>query len=472
MKKTLLALLAPFTITFAQMAHAEPAATKPTTPTERPNVLLIVGDDQTFTDFGFAGHPDVKTPHLDRLRGEGMYLKQAFTTSPMCAPTRMSIYTGLYPVRSGGHPNHSRVYEGVKSLPHYLTPLGYRVALIGKRHYAPREAFPFEYLGGRHHDGGRGTDLDFGDVRQFLQETEDPFCLVIASNQPHAPWTRGDPSAYDPDALTLPPYFVDTPETRQGLTRYYAEITYLDDQVGQALQLLDEAGHADDTIVIFLSEQGSQLPHGKWTLYDVGIRGAGLVRYPGVVEPASETDALISYVDILPTILDAVNGTPEDLDVDGKSFLDVLRGEADQHHDAVFAMQTSRGIHDGPESYGIRGARTDRFKYIRNLSPEVRFQNMITERNGIFQSWREEAEQGNEFAAERVRAYQHRPAEELYDLETDPFELNNLADDPAYGEIRALLRQRLDAWMEQQGDEGQATEMNALARQPGDAEGD
>lgn len=458
--------LALFTLTFAQIASAQPA----TAPTDRPNVLLIVGDDLTYTDFGFAGHPDVQTPNLDRLRSEGMYLRRTFTTAPMCAPTRMSIYTGLYPVRSGGHPNHSRVYDGVKSLPHYLAPLGYRVALLGKRHYAPREAFPFEYLGGRHHDGGRRIDLDFDVMREFLQETDDPFCLVIASNQPHAPWNRGDASAYDAEVLTLPPYFVDTPETRRALTRYYAEITYLDDQVGQALRALETAGHADDTIVIFVSEQGSQLPHGKWTLYDTGMRAAGLVRYPGVTEPGSASDALVSYVDILPTIVDAVNGKPGELDVDGRSFLPVLRGETDEHHEAVFGVQTSRGIHHGPESYGIRAVRTDRFKYIRNLSPEVRFQNMITEGSGVFESWRKAAEQGNEFAAERVAAYQHRPAEELYDLQADPLELNNLADDPAYADELAALRARLDAWMDSQGDEGQATEMEALERQPDDAE--
>ena len=432
-----------------------------------PNIVLIVGDDLTYHDLGVFGNSDVKTPHLDRLAGEGMRLTHLFTPAPMCAPTRMSLYTGLYPVRNGGHPNHSRVKDGVRSLPHYLQPLGYRVALLGKRHIQPPESFPFEFLGGRQHDGGNGKDIDVDAVGKFLGGVDGPFCLVLASNQPHTPWNRGDASAYDPAALALPPYLVDTPETRAGLARYYAEITYLDDQVGRTLELLEASGHADDTLVMFVTEQGSNFPHCKWTLYDTGVRASGIVRLPGTVKPGSRSDQLLSYVDVLPTLIDLAGGDPAAGDFDGVSFASILRGDDAPLHEQVFSVQTSRGIYSGPEHYGIRAARGKRYKYIRNLTPETPFQNTVTENWPIFAAWRRAAAQGDEHAARLVHAYQHRPAEELYDLAADPFELTNIVDDPANADVLAELRAATEAWMHQQGDEGQATEMNALNRQPG-----
>ena len=427
---------------------------------ERPNMLIILGDDMTYTDLGCFGNPDVKTPHLDRLASQGMKLTGMYSPAPMCAPLRMSLYSGLYPVRS-------RVHEGVESLPAYLRPLGYRVGIIGKRHEAPPEAFGFEYLGGRHHDGGKGVDLAIEDIRPFItRDHEQPYCLVVASNQPHEPWNRGDASQYDPAKLTLPPYMVDTPQTRAALARYYAEVTYLDKQVGQVLKILEETGGADNTLVMFFSEQGSSFPHCKWTCYDTGIRAAGIVRWPGKVAPGSESAALMQYVDVPPTLIDAARATAGKHDLDGRSFLNVLKGEAKMHRDHVFAVQTSRGIIHGPEAFGIRSVTDGRFKYIWNLFPENRFQNMVT-RGAIFKSWKEAAEAGNEFAAQRVKMYQHRPEHELYDLKADPFELHNLAADAAHQRTMKRLRDRLLSWMKQQGDEGRATEMSADERRAG-----
>ena len=119
---------------------------------EKPNLLLFLADDMTYTDLGCYGNPDVKTPAIDQLAREGLKFTRCYNSAPTCSPLRQSLYTGLYPVRNGAHPNHSRVYAGVKSIPHYLEPLGYRVAIVGKRHEAPAAAFPFEYLGGSHGD--------------------------------------------------------------------------------------------------------------------------------------------------------------------------------------------------------------------------------------------------------------------------------------------------------------------------------
>jgi N-sulfoglucosamine sulfohydrolase len=183
----------------------------------------------------------------------------------------MSLYTGIHPVRNGAHPNHSKVHDNIKSLPHYLGALGYRTALLGKRHEAPLANFPFEFLGGRHHDNGKGVDLELDKVGRFIADArEQPWCLVVTSNQPHTPWNRGDASVYAADKLTLPKYLVDTPETREAMTKYYAEISYMDAQFGECMKQLEASGRAKNTLVIFLSEQGSNFPHCKWTCYEFG----------------------------------------------------------------------------------------------------------------------------------------------------------------------------------------------------------
>ena len=249
---------------------------------ERPNLLLFLADDMTYTDVGCFGNPDVRTPNIDRLAKQGLRLTRCYNSAPTCSPLRQSLFTGLYPVRNGAHPNHSRVHEGVKSLPHHLRPLGYRVGLVGKRHEAPASAFPFEQLGGRHGDGGRtpaGADLPLDRAKAFMARDDgQPWCLVVASNQPHTPWNRGDASVYPPEKLTVPPYLVDTKRLREGLSKYYAEISYMDQQVGEVVDILREMKQAENTVILWLSEQGSQLPFGKWTCYDMGIHAAAVVR--------------------------------------------------------------------------------------------------------------------------------------------------------------------------------------------------
>lgn len=433
---------------------------------QHPNILMLLGDDLTYHDLGCYGNSQVQTPNLDHLASEGMRFRRAFNSSPMCAPTRMSLYSGIHPVRNGAYPNHSRVYPDIRSMPHYLGDLGYTCGLIGKRHEAPRENFPFEYLGGRHHDDGEGVDLRLPKVRRFMEDNaSNPWCMVVSSNQPHVPWNRGLPVAYNPDRLDLPPYLVDTPETRQALARYYAEISYLDQQMGQVLQYLADTGQAGETIVLFLSEHGSNFPHCKWTCYDTGVRSAAIVRWPGVVSPGSVSDAIIEYVDVVPTLLDAVGGTPSNHDFDGRSFLPVLEGEREQHDDYAFSLQTSNGIYNGPEAYGIRSVRSEHYRLIWNLNWKQEFQNLVTSGFAPYKSWEEKAEAGDPFARERVRSYKKRPEFELYDLRKDPYELNNRAEEPAYQAVRKQLKSELDKWMKQQGDKGVETERRARERQ-------
>ncbi len=446
-------------------------------PARKPNILIVIGDDMTWHDCEPYGSPDVKTPHMARLAREGMRFDHMFTATAMCAPTRQQLYTGLFPVRNGAYPNHSGVYPGTRSLPHHLKALGYRVGLIGKTHFKPRECYPFEIL-----RGGKGGASNTTAIAEFVnRDKSQPYCLVVCSNEPHKPWNRGDTSAYDAAKLTVPPYLADTPVTRQEMAKYFAEITFLDGQLGACMKIVDDSGRRDDTIVAFTSEQGSQFPFGKWTCYDAGLRTAFLVRWPARVKPGSVAKAMVQYVDVVPTLIEAAGGDPAKVDTgrpdargsrgfDGRSFLGVLLGRTDEHRDLVYGCHTTRGIINGSACYPIRSVRSATHKYIRNLTPDATFTNIICPSgrdNAVVDSW---AEAGGAAAA-RARAYQHRPGEELYDLTKDPWELHNIAADPACAEVKAALSKSLDAWMAQQGDEGVATEMKARERQRGQRAG-
>jgi uncharacterized sulfatase len=269
----------------------------------------------------------------------------------------------------------------------------------------------------------------------------------------------GDASRYPPEKIRLPPYFVDTPETREAMSRYLAEITYFDSQVGEAMTLIEKHGLTENTLLVVVSEQGSSMPFAKWTCYDNGLQSALIARWPRTIEAQSVNPAMVEYVDLLPTFVEAAGGTPHP-SLQGQSLMHVLEGKQ-THKNYVFGIMTTRGINNGSDHFGIRSVRSERFKYIWNLTPEAEFQNACT-KSPEFRSWKALADTGNQDAIAKVNRYQFRPEIELYDIVNDPLELNNLARDGQYAEIQTALRGKLDQWMDQCGDEGQATEMNAL----------
>ncbi len=428
-----------------------------------PNLLLIIADDCTYRDLEVYGG-QAKTPNLNRLATEGMKFSNCFQAAPMCSPTRHCLYTGLYPVKSGAYPNHTFAYDWVKSIAHYLAPAGYSAHLSGKTHINPPSVFPFEYTRLAGDPNPNPDPAAFDAVLRKSAEAKKPFLFIAASNEPHTPWNKGDPSTYPPASLKLPPVLVDSPDTRVAFSKYLAEITYFDSQVGQLLALLDQHGQRDNTLVVVVSEQGNSFPFAKWTCYDVGLHSGCLVRWPGKVKPGSTSDALIEYVDVVPTFLEAV-GQPRPAILDGRSFLGVLTGAASTHKTHVYGLQTTRGINNGSDHFGIRSVRDLRYRYIRNLTPDATFANATTH-DPVFKTWETMAAAGDATARRLVHDYQHRPAEELYDCEADPWNRTNLIADKKLASVRAELSAKLDAWMKQQGDEGQATEMKALERMP------
>lgn len=437
---------------------------------DRPNFLLIVADDLNWRDLGCTGNPDVKTPNIDRLAGESMALRGMFTPAPTCSPCRHALYTGLFSVRSGAYPNHTMVKTGTKSIFTHLKEMGYRVGLQAKTHVNPRESFPFEYI-----------SKDADDAEAFAgfigRDPSQAWLAVFASHDPHGPWNRGPKNLYDPSKLILPPWMHDNQETRDAVAAYYGEVSQLDAQVGACLKAVADTGQRNDTLVMFLSEQGSSFPYGgKWSLYDTGMRIAAFVRWPGKVKPGSTSDALMQYVDVPPTFIDAAGGNPSQIDTgcstpngdrtfDGRSFLNVLLGKSDKLRDHVFSQHTTVGINGYRQPYPIRAVRDVRYKYIRNLTPKNEYWITGIHGNKILKSWQRDAVD-NEKLAGRVDWLFHRPAEELYDMEQDPFEMSNLAENPRFEGIKARLSRELNQWMTQQGDRGLETELKAMSRQP------
>lgn len=434
-------------------------------PNRKPvNIVIFVADDLGANDIGPYGNRTVRTPHLDRLARESLIFSDAFASSPTCAPSRASLYTGLYPFRNGAHANHTGLGSDVQTFPKYLQPLGYRVALAGKLHVGPMEFYPFELIQGTNvqesgHEG-KGVlwaDLELNPVDTWLSDisaTGEPFVLFVNDHSPHVVWP--EEAGYSPAQVDIPSWHVDTEDTRKARARYYTDITKMDRNVGRLLSLLEKYRLDSNTVVIFTADQGPQWAFGKWNLYDYGIRVPLMVRWPGTIESGTGTGALVSLVDLLPTVVEIAGGKAPQAPglIDGRSFLPILTGTGRKHHDAVFASHTGDGTMNQTP---MRMIRTDRYKYILNLAPEVMYHthmNKANDHDGGREYWGSWVEKSfwNEQAASVLWRYHNRPKEELYDVKADPAESRNLAKNPHYGEIMEQFRKQMATWRQQQGD--------------------
>ena len=426
----------------------------------RPNIFMIFTDDTPKRDHGCYGNDIVRTPNIDRLASEGMTFDNVCTPAPMCGPSRAAILTGLYPIRNGAHPNHSSCRPGTKSMAHYMLSLGYRVIILGKQHVKPEESFPFE-----EYDRVLGLDGPGEDIKRILADPGDkPLCVMMCHFETHWDYRRGaNEYPYDSNEVEMPPYLVDTPETRAMRARYYSEIEFMDTAVGRVLQMLRENNMEENTLTIYASDHGTHWPHEKWNLYDAGINVPFIARWPGKIKSGTVSDALVSLVDIVPTFIDVGGGDVDRVvsecggaPLDGKSFLPVLLGRQKDHHDAIFGAMTFGVI----TAYSTRAVRTKTHKYIWNIDSRFEFPDYwatnlpATQREwAVWSSWVRKSAT-DPVAAQRIRDHLHRPPVELYDLQKDPHEINNIADDPANKELLTSLRGILDAWMAQQGDDG------------------
>jgi arylsulfatase A-like enzyme len=450
------------------LAHAEP-------PAAPRNIVVFLTDDQGQLDSTPYGGYGIRTPNMQRLANAGLTFERAYVASPSCAPSRAALLTGLMPARNGAEANHSKPRADLKKWPACFQELGYEVVAFGKvSHYRHTADYGFDHFAhDTFHDhaaipaavkfleersagnecrsqaGPRGTDVPNCEECRGASVPK-PLCLMVGSNWPHVPWPEKD-LGYQPDELPLPAGSIDTPAARQWRAQYAAAVTKADDDLGAILDAVQK--HlGPETLIVFSSDHGAQWPFGKWNLYESGVRVPLVVSWPGVIKPGTRTAAMVNWTDLLPTLVEAAGGKPPD-DLDGRSFLDVLRGKEHQHRDRIFTTHSGDGRMN---VYPIRALRAGDWKYIRNLHPEYAFTTHIDlptrlSQRAFFATW-EAAAQTDPSARAILKRYHARPAEELYNLAADPHEQHNLASEPAHAERLAALRAELDAWLAEQGD--------------------
>mgnify|MGYP002622622359 CR=1 FL=1 len=423
------------------------------------NVLLLVADDHGL-ELGCYGHPVIKTPSLDRLAGEGVRFANAYATVASCSASRSVILTGLQNHTNGqfGHQhgyNNLHTFGNVKSLPALLNDAGYRTAVLGKLHVQPPEVYPFSDV--LNVKGGARSVARMAEAAEayFKTDPDTPFFLLVGYVDPHRArvgfgnedYPGVEPVKYKPEDVIVPPFLPDLPEARAELAEYYESVSRLDQGVGLMLDALERSGRANDTLVIYISDNGIAFPGAKTTLYEPGIHLPMIVRSPDQKEQGRVNRAMVSWVDIAPTILDWANvTTPKQMQ--GRSVLDILNDDDPAGWDEVFASHT---FHEITMYYPMRVIRTRRYKYILNLAHPLPFPFA----SDLYDSpiWQAVLDQGvSHYGRRSVDAYVNRPREELYDLYGDPNEAINLADDTDHAETLSDLRDRLKAWQERTND--------------------
>jgi uncharacterized sulfatase len=416
--------------------------------TRPPDIVVYLADDLSTRDLSLFGGNDIQTPAINQLATEGMTFNRAFVASPSCAVSRAALLTGLMPARNGAEENHSYPRADVFRLPKVLKDLGYQTAAFGKvAHQKSVSNYHFDV-----YDRRQEIPDVRESVRNFLESRKDsrPLALFVGVADPHVPWTSA--STLDPDSLKLPPKFLDTPRTRYQRTRYLQEVINLDAYLAELRQLTDHH-MSKDKLFVFSSDHGAQFPFGKWTLYDEGIHVPLIVSWPGKIQSGVRTDAMVSWVDILPTLIELAGGEVPSV-LDGQSFKDVLDGESDSHRDQIFTT------HSGDRKMNVflsRSIRTERYKLIWNPHPEFAFTThidlLLRENCGdYFKQWKALAKTDPDAAA-TVARHHGRPEFELFDLQNDPNELTNLAENSNHADIRSELFTQLESWIEEQGDQ-------------------
>ena len=443
---------------------------EPVTNQTRTNVVLITADDMNWDAVGVFGSPIAgTTPNIDQLGAEGLRFNHGHMTASECHPSRSALMTGRYPHLSGGEGFHFLRLEGVPILPDILRDAGYDVGILGKvRHSTPYEEFQWDLMMRSRELGyGRNPEAYYQNAKNFVQDAMDggrPFFLMANSNDPHRPFYGNDTSdwydeldspavppsrTFAPEEVVVPGFLPDIPEVRLEISEYYSSVRRADDTVGRLLDVLDDTGVAENTLVMFLSDQGMAFPFAKTNTYLNSTRTPWVVRWPGVIQ-AGRVDAehFISGIDYLPTVLDAIGvDIPEG--VNGKSFLPILRGEKQDGREYVFTQlhRTS-----GHRDYPIRSVQNARFGYVFNLWSNGEREFINESQQG--RSWTAMQWAGlydTELAA-RNHFFAYRVLEEFYDYENDPNALNNLIDDPDYADEIQALRDTLEEWMVETND--------------------
>ena len=421
----------------------------------RPNLLYCLADDWSWPHAGVYGDPVVRTPTFDRVAHEGILFHYSFSAAPSCTPSRAAMLTGQYPHRLeegsclwGFLPKKFPVY------PDLLEQTGYAVGCTRKG-WGPGN---FQAGGFTRNPAGPS----FTSFAEFLKAVPagKPFCFWFGSTDPHRPYDRGSGAKVGLNArqVLVPPFWPDNEVTRNDILDYYGEVERFDRDVGEILGLLEKEGKLDTTIVVMTGDNGWPFPRCKANLYDGGTRQPLAVRWPAKVKPGQVSDDFISLMDIAPTFLEAAGLKPLP-QMTGHSFYGLLTGAERFGSRQVVFLERERhaNVRAGDAGYPARAIRTRDFLYIRNLRPELWPAGDPQAHQDPPRSFGDcdEGPTKNDILDHRDEpgvqtyfqlAFGKRPAEELYHLKKDPYQTNNVAGQPQYGDVRKELQARLEKW--------------------------
>jgi arylsulfatase A-like enzyme len=402
-------------------------------PARRPNFLVFVADDAGARHFGCYGNPSIRTPNIDRLSAEGITADKAMLTTAQCSPSRISILTGKYPHATGAEDLHMPLPDRHRTVPGYLHKAGYFAGHMQKVHEGPHSDRQFQWY-----------DKGLEGFPAFLDAAgQKPFFLWVAFDDPHRPYQDGTVAEpHDPDQVEVAPHMADTRETRADIARYYDEIARMDAVIGRFMDVLEARGLEEETLVVFLSDNGAPFPREKGTVYDGGVKAPLIFRWPGVVPRGARHGGLMSVIDLAPTFLKlAAVDVPDDMQ--GEDIAAGLRDPALWQRSSAFS---ERNWHDCDEH--IRSVRTARYRLIQNAYIELPFGSPADVSSSP--SWLALYElkiRGQLTDAQRLLFEAPRPEIEFYDLENDSWELRNLAAEPQYQEEIAIHYSMLREWM-------------------------
>jgi len=422
------------------------------------NVVLVIADDLGL-QVGCYGDKAAKTPNIDRLAAAGTRFTHGFASVASCSPSRATLLTGMpthmcgqYGLAHAAHNVYS--FRKVRGLPALLAPAGYRSGVVAKLHVQPKEVYPFDEEIAAN---GKNVVLVAQKAKDFVTRAGDrPFFLLVGFTDPHraakgfgndAKFPPGTPrEKFDLKDVTVPNHLPDTPDVRADLADYYQSVARLDHGVGLVVQALEETKQLDNTLVIFVSDNGIPFPGAKTNLYDAGVNLPLILKKPGQ-KAGVVCGAMASWTDIAPTVLDWAGVKPP-ANLPGRSLLPVLEQENPTGWDTVYG---SHQFHEVTMYYPMRMARTRTHKYILNLAHPLEYPHP----SDLWASptWQGILTRGDKMMGRRsVAAFLHRPKEELYDLTRDPAEVKNLAADPGSSKVLEELRGKLAAWRKQTAD--------------------
>ena len=401
----------------------------------RPNIVIFLADDQSYFDHAINGNQAVPTPVTEAFSKEALVFDRAYTGQAICAPSRSILYSGLYPIRNGCFINHTSVRPGVQTIAHYLKTLDYDVILAGKSHVNPRDQFPWtEHMEPVRQSGMPRPAIPLEEMDRYIAQNKGkPFCMIVASEYPHGPYIRETP--FSTQDIQLAPYLPGTVSNLNRATQYYASIRQKEREFASVLELIDEHGIRENTLVVYADDHGADM--GKFTVSERGLRVAFMARWPGKVA-SGRTDALTSFVDFVPTAVELAGGTPP-ADLDGKSLIPILTGRASKNHDYVYGVSHNQGI-QRRSVFPQRSISDGQYRYIFSFNSIDRLERDRAAGKAI------------NYFVERGAKEHNAKEEQLYDINADPYELKDLSGDPKYAHVKGRLRSQLFAWMESQND--------------------